>query len=473
MATVTRESIGTLHDKITVKLAKEDYMPSFEKTLKQYAKTASIPGFRKGMVPAGMLRKMYGPSVFNEEVIRVASRELEDYMKSQQLAIFAQPMILPPNEPQNLSMNNPTDVDFSFEVGIKPEFDVASVIGNANLTRYKIAVTDKMMEDEMERIKRRSGKVDSQTEVTDKENIIYSTYEACDAAGNVHGDVKAIEDTEVLGKMPEKLQELVMGKKPEDTIIFRPVDVCTPEELAGFMKDPLKTDAYHAEHHYKLTITKVGHLIPAEFGTELYEKVFPNQGVESEQAFRDKVREELVREFDRLASERLQNEIFELLVHNTQINLPVDFLKRWLREGGETPKSAQEVENEFGQFDHQLRWQLISDKIMAENNIYVSREEVLNDIKTRVLAYFNMSADDEGDTPWMDSYMQKVSKDEKTMDETYRRLLMGKLFGFLETQFRTTEQEIDEEGFFKLADAHATHHHHDHDHSHEHGHHHH
>lgn len=466
MATVTRENIGNLHDKITVKLAKDDYMPSFEKSLKQYAKNANVPGFRKGMVPAGMLRKMHGPAIFNEEVIRVASRELEDYMKKEQLAIFAQPMMLPPAEPQNLSFTNPADVDFAFEIGIKPEFDVATVINNANLTRYNIPVSDKLLDDELDRIKRRSGKVDEQTEVTDKQNIIYSTYEACDAAGNAHDDVKKIEDTEELGKMPAKLQEMLMGKKPEDTLVFRPADVCTAEELTAFMKDPLKTEAYDAEHHYKLTITKVGHLIPAEYGTELYEKVFPNQGVESEQAFRDKVREELTREFGRIAGERLQNEMFELLVHNVHIHLPVDFLKRWMREGGEKMKTAEEVEAEFGQFDHQLRWQLISDKIMGENNIYVTRDEVLNDIKARVLAYFGMSADEEGDTPWMDSYMQKVSKDEKTMDETFRRLLMGKLFAFLETQFKTTEQEIDEESFFKLADAHSMHHHHDHAHHH-------
>src|SRR3954471_5112704 len=95
MATLTRENIGTLHDKITVKLTKEDYLPSFDKTLKQYAKTANVPGFRKGMVPAGMLRKMYGQSIFNEEIIRAASKKLEEYMKEEKLSIFAQPMILP------------------------------------------------------------------------------------------------------------------------------------------------------------------------------------------------------------------------------------------------------------------------------------------------------------------------------------------------------------------------------------------
>src|SRR4051794_40929855 len=111
MATVTRENIGTLHDKITVKLQKEDYMPSFEKTLKQYAKSANVPGFRKGMVPSGMLRKMYGQSVFSEEVVRTAGKKLEDYMRDEKLAIFAQPMILPEAARTQLDMNAPADVD--------------------------------------------------------------------------------------------------------------------------------------------------------------------------------------------------------------------------------------------------------------------------------------------------------------------------------------------------------------------------
>jgi trigger factor len=183
-------------------------------------------------------------------------------------------------------------------------------------------------------------------------------------------------------------------------------------------------------------------------------------GITTEEEFRNRVREELNNEFARITAERLQNEMFELLVHNVKIELPVTFLKRWLREGGEKPKSAEEVENEFGGFDHQLRWQLISDKIMGENNIFVTRDEVLKDIKVRVLAYFGMGADDEGETPWMEGYMEKIAKDEKTMDETYRRLLFGKLFTFLETLFKVDTKDTDEETFFQLADAHAMHHHH-------------
>ena len=463
MATVTRENLGTLHDKLTVKLSKEDYLPSFEKSLKQYAKTANIPGFRKGMVPAGMIRKMVGPSMFNEEVIRAAGKQLEDYMQHEKLAIFAQPMIIPAESPQKLDVNNPAEVDFAFEIGLKPEFELTAIRNKEKLTAYKITINDKMMDDEIERIKRRFGTVESQETVTNKEDIIYCTFQLSDADGNVTDETK-IEETVVLDKMPVKLQEMLMGKIAGSVIVFRPADVCTAEELPKFLKDPLKAGEEAASNHYLLTLTKVGLLIPMEVGAELYEKVFTNTEVVDEADFRSKVSMELQREYDRICRERLHNEMFEMLVHSTPITLPVPFLKRWMKEGGETPKTELEVDSEFGGFEHQLRWQLISDKIITENGINVSREDVKRDIKTRVLAYFGMTADNEDEAPWMDGYMEKVMKDEKMLDETYRRLLTDKIFMALENMCTIELQNIDEEAFFKLPDPHAAHHHHGHQH---------
>jgi len=458
MATVSRENIGTLHDKVTVKLVKEDYWPSFEKTLKQYAKTANVPGFRKGMVPTGMLRKMYGQSIFTDEVLRSAGRQLEEYLNNEKVAIFAQPMVLPNEQPMNLDMNQPSEVDFAFEIGLKPDFEITPLKNKTTLTRYKVQVADKMLDDEVERIKRRYGKVEDQETVNGKDDILYCTYEQCDAEGNVADGAKKIEETVLVEKIPAKLQEQLMGKKANNTVVFRPADVAEGDELNAFLREPLKEPAEAANNYYKLTITKVGLLIPAELGVELYMQVFPNDAITSEGDFKERIRQELSKEYDRISRDRLHNEMYELLVHNTNIELPVPFLKRWMREGGEKPKSEHEVEHEFGSFEHQLRWTLISDKLILDNKIEVSREEVNEDIKARVLSYFGMAADDEA--PWMEGYMAKVAKDQKTLDETYRRLLFDKLFQYLEAQFTITEKEVSEEEFFKLPDAHAAHHHH-------------
>ena len=177
MATVTRENIGTLHDKISIKVGKDDYMPSFEKTLKQQAKQANIPGFRKGMVPMGMVKKMYGQSIFTDEVLRAAGTQLEEYMKKERMAIFAQPMILPDERQARLDMNAADDVQFSFEVGLKPEFDIPALAGKPHLVHYKVAVGDTLLDDELKRIALRYGKSEDKESITAKVDIISATFE--------------------------------------------------------------------------------------------------------------------------------------------------------------------------------------------------------------------------------------------------------------------------------------------------------
>jgi trigger factor len=136
MATVTRENIGLLTDKIVVNISKGDYLPSFEKSLKQYGKQANIPGFRKGMVPAGLIKKMYGSSVFTDEVLRTVEKELTTYMSNEKLEIFAQPLPLPENDARQIDVSNPSDYSFAFEVGLKPAFSLAD-LGTAPLTFIK------------------------------------------------------------------------------------------------------------------------------------------------------------------------------------------------------------------------------------------------------------------------------------------------------------------------------------------------
>lgn len=454
MASVTRENIAKLQDKITVKLSKEDFMPSFEKSLKNYAKTANVPGFRKGMVPAGMVKKMYGQSVFHEEIIRTASQQLEDYLKNEKLAIFAKPMLVPDAAPQAMDMNAPTDVDFAFEIGIKPEFSIPAIDNKTALTKYKIEVSDTMVNDEVERIARRYGKPEDKDVVESKDDIVYVTFQIAE-----NDTAEKVEDTAILERYPAQLQSLLQGKKAEDTLVIRPSEICTPEELPLFLKNTVKNELA-AETNFKLTLTKAAKIIPAAIDKTLYTQVFQGADVADEATFREMIRTELGREYERITLERLNNEIYELLVHNTSFDIPVPFLKRWLKEGQEKPKTETEVEQEFPAFEHQLRWTLISDKIINDNKIAVSFEEVNEDIKARVLSYFGMQAGEEA--PWMDGYMQKIAKDEKTLNETYQRLMFDRLFQFLHSQLSISETSISEEAFFKLQDPHAAHHHHAH-----------
>lgn len=449
MATITRENIAPLQDKITVLLAKEDYYNNFEKSLKNYAKTANVPGFRKGMVPVGMVKKMYGQSVFNEEIIRSASMELENYLKKEAIAIFAKPMLSVDATPLNMDMSQPTDCSFSFDIGIKPNFSIPAIDQKMPIKQYHIEVSADTIEKETANIQKRYGAPEDIEEVLNNENIVYAEFKS--------GDAEPVNETALLERYPEALQKLFIGKKANDTFSFVPNELLKDNELHGFLHNVIKNETAAAVP-VKVTLTKAAKMILANLDENLFAQVFPNAEIKDEKAFKEQLASELTKELAGISKTRLDNEIYELLVHNTPMELPVNFLKRWLKEGQEKLKTDEEVEKEYPGFEHQLRWTLISDKVMVENKIEVSFDEVNADVKARVMQYFG--AQNADDAPWLEGYLNKILKDEKTLNETYQRLLFDKLFHHLKGQMNLQEQKISEEEFMKLADPHATHHHH-------------
>ena len=458
MATVTPQPIGKLHDRILVKITKDDYLPSFETALKKYSKTANVPGFRKGNVPAGMVKKMYGQSAFVDEVLRTANRELETYLKTEKPAIFAQPLAMEYGS-LVLDMNQPADFDFAFEIGLKPEFDVDLASKKGKITKYTIAVTDEMVDAEIDNISRRAGKVENPEAFANDTDIVYATYQACDKLGNITEGTEPTEDVVTLEQMPKTLGEQLRTKKPGDSILFKPSEVCTAEELPVFMKSALRkeaTDMEAADSNYQLTLTKIGVLVPRELNEEFFAEAFPGAEIKDTATFKARIKVEIEKQLAQVSNERLQNDIFETLVHETPIELPEAFLKAWLQRGGEKQKTDEEVANEYPTMDHQIRWTLISDKLITDNEIKVSYEEVIADIKTKVMAYFGMKNED--DAPWMETYLEKMTKEEKTMDETYRNLLFGKLFAKLEKDIDVAEKQVTQEEFAAIQPAH--HHHH-------------
>lgn len=455
MATVTRENISNLHDRIRVTLTKEDYLPSFDKALKKHGKNANIPGFRKGNVPSGIIRKMYGPSLFQDEVMRSAGQELEKYLSTEKLDIFAQPMMSREHRP-TLDFNTPSDTEFLFEIGLKPELNIPGIKGDHPMTYYRVNVSDKVLDDEVQRVVHRAGTLEDRIEVADKEDVLFLTIQPCDTDGQPIEDAEVKEEQAMVESLPASLQETVMGMPTGTQFTITPTDVATPEELPAFLQNVVKVDAIAADFMYQFTITKVGFIIPADINAELFEKVFPDQGVKDEASFREKIRTEVQKEYERIATVRLNDEIFEMLVHKTPIELPVNFLKRWMKEGGEKQLTDAEVEKEFAAYDHQLRWSLITEKIMKDHNISVEMEEIKENVKEQIMRYFG--AADTEDAPWVDDFVKKQLQDEKVVNDTYRQLLMEKLFGFLRTRFNVMEQSISEEEFFKLPHPHAAHH---------------
>src|SRR6478672_11243299 len=182
MATVTQQDVAPLHKHLNVTINKEDYLPTFEKSLKEYSKKANIPGFRKGMVPSGLIKKMYGNSLFVDEVLKTVDKEVFHYLEAEKLDIFAQPLPVEMNLGQ-LDVNHPNNYTFTFEVGMKPEFQVPDLT-KEHPKRYKVQIDDKMLNEEIERLRTRYGNMSEPESVSGDENVLNVTFTEVDANGN-------------------------------------------------------------------------------------------------------------------------------------------------------------------------------------------------------------------------------------------------------------------------------------------------
>lgn len=444
MSAVVRENMGLLTDKLTVKVSKDDYFPSFEKKLKEYSKTANIPGFRKGMVPVGMIKKMYGPSIFNDEVLRSVEKKLYAYLNEEKPDIFAQPLPLEKDLNQ-LDINNPSDYDFAFEIGLKPSFELPN-FGKETLTQHKVEVTDVMIKEEIDRMQIKGGKMTEPEAINNEENVLNILISESDKEGNlVQGGVSK-ENSVLLKYFTPKMQKQLMGKKVNDSIVFQLDKTFEGDKLEMMLHDLGfdKKNKEAASKFFKLDLVKIGLIEKRELNEEFFNEVYPGKGIASEDTFRTTLKEDIEKYWESQSRNQLHDQIYHLLLDKTSMEFPAAFLKRWLQSGGEKPKTAEEAEAEFPVFSNQLKWTLISDKIIVDNKLEVTQDDLRVHMKEEVMRYFGQMNMGE-DMSWLDSYLDRMMKDEKQVDATYRRMITERLFDFVEKQVKTKDKKVTPE----------------------------
>ncbi|HZJ59175.1 MAG TPA: trigger factor [Chitinophagaceae bacterium] len=456
MATVIKENVGMLHDKLTLTLDKEDYLPAFEKTLKDYSKKANIPGFRKGMVPAGLIKKMYGNSLFTDEVLRSIDRELVKYLETEKINIFAQPL---PDEInlRQLDVNSPSDYHFSFEIGLKPEFELPN-LPSLHTIRYKVQVTDEMINNEIARLQNRYGNMKDEETVSTEENVLNVMLTEADENGNeVPEGIK--KDNSLLVKyFAEGIRNDLMGKSKNDFIIIKLKTGFDDKEREWIMGDLglNKDDQNDADKNFKIHITKVGLLEKRELNEDFFNQLYPNRDVKSEADFRNKINDEIQAYWDGQAKSQLQHQAYHELLDQTEIKFPEGFLKKWMKTQGENPRTDEDIEKEFPMFINQLKWTLISDKIVAENSMQITSDEIRSFAKQQLFGYMGMGVMDE-EQPWIKDYLEKMMKDRKYVEDAYNRLQSQKILDWVETQLQPEQKEISSEDFTKMVEAHQHH----------------
>jgi len=361
---ITRNNVDALNAIITVEVSKADYAPQVDKVLKSYLKTASIPGFRKGAVPFGMIQKQYGKAVLLEEVNKVLQENLNRYLQQEKLDILGNPL---PKITEDFNWDA-EDYKFEFELGLTPVFDIdLSVV--KNLTQYKIVADDQMLEDQVARIRKQYGKMISKDTVEKNDDI----------SGTFINLEKGIDS-------PAQITlDIFKNKKVGDAFIGKKVGDVVTVNTKGLFDDDHKLMDYlkvgHDDVHglaidVDFKIEEITMSEPAELNQELFDKLFGPGNVSSVDDIKAKIKEDAEKQFATQADQKFLNDVTESLLTNTKFDLPSTFLKKWIQTAGQAPLTPQQAEEEFAKSENGLRYQLIEGKIMSQNNLQITFEDL-------------------------------------------------------------------------------------------------
>jgi trigger factor len=319
-------------------------------------------------------------------------------------------------------------------------------------------VTEEMMNEEVERLRTRYGNMTEPETVTNEECVLNLTFIETDAEGNeLEGGVRK-ENSLLVKYFSEAFRPQLIGSKKDDAIQINLHEAFADKEREWIFNDlGLETAT---DKHFKLVITKIGFVEPRELNEDFFAQLYPGQEIKTEDDFRLRLKNDLEAQWDSESRNQLHHTLYHTLLDKTTIDFPAEFLKRWLKTQGQEgqQKTEEEVEKEFPTFLNQLKWSLITDKLIRENNIQVQQEEIREFAKQQLLGYMGMAAMDE-EQEWVRDYIDRMMKDRKYVEDAYNKLQTQKLFEWAETQVNAVETTIGKEEFARMNEEHQHHHH--------------
>jgi len=361
---ITRKNTDALNALLTVEVNKADYAPQVEKILKHYSKTTSVPGFRKGEVPMGMIKKQYGKTVLLEEVNKIIQENLNKYLQREKIDILGNPL---PKITEDFNWDA-DDFQFEYELGLTPTFDV-SFENVKDLTQYKIVADDKLLEEQVMRIRKQYGKMNAKDTVEKQDDIsgtFLNTEKAIDSPAHITLDI--FKD--------KKAADKFLGKKVGDVISLPTKGLFDDDhKLMEYLKVG-HDDVHGLDIDVDFKIEEITMSEPAELNQELFDKLFGPGNVNSVEEIKAKIKEDAEKQFESQANQKFLNDVTESLLANTKFDLPSDFLKRWIQTVGETPLTVEQAEAEYARSENGLRYQLIEGRIMSENKLQINFEDL-------------------------------------------------------------------------------------------------
>ena len=434
---ITKENIDALNAVIKIDIVAEDYQAKVAELLADYRKKADIPGFRKGHVPMGMIKKQYGKSIMIDEVNKLLQESLNKFLAEEKLDILGNPL---PRMREDFNWDEEI-FSFEFELGLAPEFDV-NLKSKKKVNQYSIIATNELIDKEVENIQIRYGKISPRDIVTDMTSVT-GTFINQEKEINKKSTI-LIKD--IKGKT--NLKKFI-GNKVSDIIQLETKGLFLDEHKLETVLGVPHEDIHNLDIKVNFTIEEISETIPADLDQELFDKLFPDGSIKSVTEVRTKIKEDAEKQFNQQGDQQLLNAVTEHLVENTKFDLPSSFLKKWLATAGEKELSIEQAEEEYAKSEKGLRYQLIEGKIMKDNDIKLDYTELVEYakgfIRTQMAQFGNMNPEEKE----LDDIASRILSNEEEAKKLQAQLISQKLLTFYKENMSFKSKEVSYEDFIK------------------------
>ena len=424
---------------IIINIEKNDYEKNVENALNNYRKSINIPGFRKGFVPTSLIKKKYEIPTIAEEVNKLLQQELNSYIKEQGLEILGGPIL---NEKGKVNWAD-DKLSFEFELGLVPDFKI-NLTTKKKIDYYKISADKKIIDNQILNYRKQYGKLISQTKV--KEDFEVNIYFKSDELGIDSSGIIKLSDIKSK-KAYRTISNLKAGEKTlvEIENLFK--EDSKAENIFKISKEKIKTLSGNIE----LEIKEINQRDLSEMNQEFFDKIFGKNNIKSISEMKDKMGQEIEKDLEKQSEQKLFNDVTEFLIQETKFNLPEKFLKKWMSTTNKGNLNSDQIEEEYNKSEKGIRYKLIQEKIIKDQNFLITNDEIKEHIKEMIALQSKQYGQVIPSGDELENIIQRLMSNQEEISRISDQLMTKKMLDFFKEKAPLNPKKVTFDAFLKQA----------------------
>ncbi|ALL05062.1 trigger factor [Pedobacter gandavensis] len=445
---ITQEKINDLNAVVKIKISPEDYTEKVDKSIREQAKKSNLPGFRKGMVPAAHIKKMFGRNILVEEINTLLSETLSKHLADNKVEVLGQPLPIM-DDTKEYKWDGTDEFEFDYELGLAPAVEV-KITAKDKFTQYVVKADAETLASRIKNIRRSYGKM-TNPEVSAEDDVLYADLAQLSADGSVfEGGITSTGSIRLDQVADKKILKTLVGLKKDDVVELDVQKAFDNNEviIAKLLNIP-EEEAKEVKSKFQVTVKNVNRLEESDLNQEFFDKLFGEGVVTDEAGFTAKITEEVEGMFKQDADRKLQNDIYTKLTESVKMELPDEFLRKWLKATNEKLTDAELAEG-YDDFAKNLKWTLIENKLIKDNSIEIKYEDVFQTAKQRLDAQFRMYSPSPMPEDQLAQYTATFLKEKDNANRIFDEVKAIKVFEYIKSVATIEEKEIAYNKFIEM-----------------------